>query len=195
MEKPPEESSQTSDVQSGAVPVHSEAENEEEPASDTTSVEPTSSDTVPSSSENTSSQREEEVMEKTISSDRYAIDPVSRRMELPPGTTLAAFKKTLSSRQREALTAFDPDGKVLESGVLGTDCVLKLQQGDTVLDTVYVIVYGDLNSNGLVNSADVRVLFQHLTGKAPLKGLCYDAADLDRDDVVDTRDLLLLQSQ
>lgn len=193
LEQTPEESSQASDVESGAVPVHSEDESSEAAPSDDPSSGSASSPENDSSRE--TDETGEETMEKRITSDLYVIDPVTRRVELPPGTTLAAFKKTLSPLQREALTAYDADGKVLDSGALGTGCELKLRQGSTVLDTVSVIVYGDLNGNGLVNTADVRMLFQHLTGKAPLKGLRCTAADLDRDDVVDTRDLLLLQSQ
>lgn len=142
-----------------------------------------------SSSEDTSSGEE---MLAWIISSQFDIDRTANVVILPEGTTLAQFRKTVPL-QGATLSAVRYDGGGFSSGKLGTGMTLQLYHDWELVDEITVIVKGDLNGNGAVNSADERLLYQHLTGEEPLVGYFYTASDLDNDGVVDTRDLLLLK--
>ena len=170
----PEDSSTDSSVSS---------DSKEEESSDTDS-----SDGDPGSSSDTVA------MADTITSTEFSIDRGSNIVYLPANTTVARFRSTVPLHGA-TLTAYQYNGSVFQSGTLGTGMTLQLFNGDTAVDALTVIVLGDLNGNGTVNTADERLLYQHLTEEQLLTGYFYSAADMDQDTTVDTRDLLLLKRQ
>ena len=64
----------------------------------------------------------------------------------------------------------------------------KLNSGETLP----IVVPGDANGSGTVNSADIRAVQQAILGEAELSGVYEIAADVDRNGRVDTHDLLLV---
>ena len=58
---------------------------------------------------------------------------------------------------------------------------------------IVVFTYGDLNSDGKVNSKDVTLLRRHAVGSALLTGEAFTAADLNGDGKVNSKDLTLLR--
>ena len=64
----------------------------------------------------------------------------------------------------------------------------KLNNGETLP----IVVPGDANGSGTVNSADIRAAQQAILGEAELSGVYEIAADVDRNGRVDTHDLLLV---
>ena len=68
-------------------------------------------------------------------------------------------------------------------------------RGSSILDTLTVVVYGDVDGTGTVTSTDVRLLYDHLIQKTPLDGIFYTAADLDQNGTVETMDLVLLKKR
>ncbi len=144
------------------------------------------------SADESASETEENAMLDKIVSTSFDVDSATGTVVLPSGTTLAQFRKTVPL-QGATLSAVRGDGSAFSSGKLGTGMVLQLFQNGELADEVTVIVMGDLNGNGAINSADERLLYQQLTNEAEITGYYYTAADLDGDSVVDTRDLLLLK--
>lgn len=132
------------------------------------------------------------VVADRIQSSQFAVDSASGRVVLPAGTTFAQFRKTVPLNGA-VLTAVTEAGEHFSGGKLGTGMRLQLAAGEELLDEVIVLVLGDLNGSGTVNSADQRLLYQHLTGEKLLTEEYYTAADLDENGVVNTRDLLLLK--
>ncbi|MDD5952825.1 MAG: dockerin type I repeat-containing protein [Oscillospiraceae bacterium] len=156
------------------------------------SAEESSSSAISSASSSESSSSEAEEPLAFIVSSRFDIDRGSNVVVLPQGITVAQFRKTVPLKGA-TLTAVRPDGGSYSSGALGTGMRLQLYNDWELMDEITVLVEGDLNGNGAINSADVRLLFQHLTEDAPLTSYWYTAADMDNDGVVDTKDLVLLK--
>lgn len=72
------------------------------------------------------------------------------------------------------------DGKqLIGSDKVGTGCEIRLFEGETVLDTLCVIVRGDLNGDGAVDALDAFLLNSVLNNHKPLSDIYLDAANTD----------------
>ena len=125
-----------------------------------------------------------------IISSKYSIDRGANLVVLPEGVTLAQFRKTVPL-DGATLTAEQYNGGILSGGKLGTGMRLRLYNDWELVDEIVVVVKGDLNGNGVINSADEQLLFRHLAEETPLTEYFYTAADLNEDGSVNTLDLLL----
>ena len=102
---------------------------------------------------------------------------------IPAGTTAAALRSTLPYEDVEICTASM------------TAATGKARTGWTVVtaDAQYtVIVPGDINSSGTVNSVDIRLLQQFLLGTQTFTQAQQLAADLNQNETPDVADLVLL---
>ena len=86
-------------------------------------------------------------------------------------------------------------GSIVKSGNLGTGYTVALQINGTAADMLTIVVKGDVNGTGTVNSRDVQMLYEHLNGEETLSGIELIACDINGDELVDTSDLLLLKQQ
>lgn len=104
----------------------------------------------------------------------------------PEGTTSAKLRGALSPRETQVYT----ETMAVASGKLKTGMVA------TVDGTPYtVVVPGDVNGTGTVNSADLRLLQRYLAGDEKLEDAACFAADLSRDGIADAVDLVLLAAR
>ena len=55
------------------------------------------------------------------------------------------------------------------------------------------IVTGDINGDGIINSADLLKIRQHLIGAKPLNGIYFTASDINYDNTVNSADLLRIR--
>jgi subtilisin family serine protease len=77
---------------------------------------------------------------------------------------------------------------------VGTGMVLKLMDGGTVLQSLTVVVTGDVNGDGKINLTDFVRLKSHLMGKTTMSGAFWKAGDVNGDGKVNLTDFVRLKS-
>lgn len=78
------------------------------------------------------------------------------------------------------------------SSVLATGDKITLKKGTKTV-TYEVVIYGDLNGDGVINSGDLLKLRQHLIGNSKLSSSYLEAANANKDGTVNSGDLLKLR--
>lgn len=78
-------------------------------------------------------------------------------------------------------------GKMITSGTIRTGMSLRTDSGE-----IPVVITGDVNGSGTVNSADLRALQDHLLGLEKLTGPYLAAADISGNGSVGTEDTVLI---
>ena len=102
-------------------------------------------------------------------------------------------EKLLKANNNAVVTIKNKDGADKNSGILATgDTVSITSNGET--KTFIVIIYGDLNGDGLVNSGDLLKMRQHLIGTKLLQDEYLKAANVIKtNNTVDSGDLLRMR--
>ncbi len=84
------------------------------------------------------------------------------------------------------------DGVTEQTGNVGTGNIVKVTNGKTT--TSYTVtIYGDINGDGAISSADLLQLKKQLAGATSLSGAYLNAADIDKNGGVSSADLLQLK--
>ena len=102
--------------------------------------------------------------------------------------------ETLISKFKDyEVTIIDNDGKsVAGNTVLGTGFKVTLSDGEDRA-TYTLIIYGDIDGDGEIDSTDLLRLRQHILKQRILSGPFKDAADVDKDGEIDPLDLLKIK--
>lgn len=95
----------------------------------------------------------------------------------------------------DELHYYDVNGNELSyDDKIGTGAVIKLLDGDKVLDEVTVIMTGDYNGDGNINSRDVSMLMQHTVDLREINQYQAIALDVNGDGKVNNRDSAILSA-
>lgn len=122
-------------------------------------------------------------------SDVYNIDYSENFISgVQPGSTVASIRNNM---QGGTFVFYDSKGYVKTSGKIGTGNYI--ENVDTG-ERFYILIYGELSSEGNINSSDKKALVNHLLNKQPLDGLYLKAADIDGDSQVSLKDYVALDS-
>ena len=143
------------------------------------------------SSQESSNSESSESGSGLIESDVYSIDRDNGYITgVAPQTTLSEFKKNLKYNGTIYISKYN--GDVLRSGKVGTGAVVSLLNGDELLDSLTVIVYGDITGEGNINTRDTQAASKYFLGEEDLDDVFLKALDVNRDGGADMLDLLLI---
>jgi beta-N-acetylglucosaminidase len=80
-----------------------------------------------------------------------------------------------------------------DTALVGTGMILRVYFGDTLMEEFTLLVYGDANGDGKVNSTDYAELKFHILKLKLLSGKLYDASDVNKDGKVNSTDYALMK--
>ncbi len=86
-------------------------------------------------------------------------------------------------------------GAVADTAKIGTGYSIKLVVGSTVIDSVTVVIRGDLNGDGLISTTDYVICEPHILGKTELKGVYFAAGDTNSDGIISAADVLIIENR
>lgn len=110
-----------------------------------------------------------------------------------PGTDPEEFLDKLGVKNG-SVRLFDADGKEKKDGAVATGDTLRLYDSQKDLVSSHrVVIYGDANGDGKINSQDLRRIQRHILGVAKVKNAFLSAADANRDGKVNSQDLRYTQ--
>lgn len=109
---------------------------------------------------------------------------------VPQGTTVAVLKKHIKAMPNSNF--YNDDNNAITKGTLGTGFSLYYYENSKLKLNYTIIVIGDVTGEGSVNTRDKRRLTDYLLGKLELTAPQKYASNIDKNDTVDSLDLLLL---
>ncbi len=102
----------------------------------------------------------------------------------------------LTQFQNADLKVTDESGSTISgTSLVGTGSTITLYSGSTVLDVVTVVVSGDVDGNGKVNSTDYMRVKSAFLYSYTLNSAQYSAADVDGNNKIDSTDYMRIKSQ
>ena len=110
------------------------------------------------------------------------------------GTDISAIKKNIISKESKAeVTSFDKNGKSKTSGAIASGDKIKIKT-DNEEKTYAIIVYGDVNSDGKISSADYITIKNHIMDVTKLGSLEQTFADANKDGKVSSADYITIKN-
>lgn len=80
-----------------------------------------------------------------------------------------------------------------KNSLLYTGGKTKIYNSNELVKEYTNIVIGDINGDGIINSADLLKIRQHLIGVKPLEGIYFTSSDINYDSIVNSADLLRIR--
>lgn len=112
---------------------------------------------------------------------------------IPLSTTALNFKKGVNASVA-TVKIYDSAGKECpDSTILGTGMTVKTFYGTTLLETHVILIYGDTNGDGKVNSTDISMFKRHILKSALLTGKYLEACDLNKDGKYNSTDYSIMK--
>lgn len=101
----------------------------------------------------------------------------------------SSVKNVADEFKNDNLKFYNINGNEIENDdIVGTGTIIKLIDGDNILDTKTVVVTGDMTGDGILNNRDVAMVNRYLVGKVTPEECCKVALDLNGDGYVNNKD-------
>ncbi len=108
-------------------------------------------------------------------------------------TTAEGFIQKLNVKNGTA-KLFNADGSEKQSGVIGTGNTVKIYDLEGTEKLSYqIVIYGDTNGDGKINSVDIAVLQRHILELKTLENCYFEACDVTRDSRGNSVDIARIQ--
>ncbi len=111
------------------------------------------------------------------------------------GATIGSSGSDITSmfnEESEYVQVKDLNGNVVDAGIIGTGYTVNLVVEGVAVESYTIIVSGDLNSDGTMNTSDLLSVTTYIEGKFDLSGMYFKAGDLDGNDTVATTDYMIM---
>ncbi len=122
----------------------------------------------------------------TVTSDTYLIGETVTGVAT--GTKVEDFLKGLTVKDGTG-HIYNADGKEKTEGTLATGDILRLYSGSILCLSYPIVIYGDVNGDGVINSQDLRRAQRHILGLSAVNGYFLTAADTNMDGKLTSQDL------
>ena len=123
----------------------------------------------------------------TVTADGYTLGETLEGVT--PSTAVSALLGKLTVKDGKAVLCA-ADGKQKTDGIAATGDILQIHTTDGKVHKSYpVVIRGDVNGDGKVNSQDLRRTQRHILGSAALEGYFLSASDANGDGKVNSQDL------
>lgn len=111
----------------------------------------------------------------------------------PDRNTVAQIKEDIITDYKVEI--YDYKNELLEENQqIGTGSKIKIKENDDVIAEYYIILYGDINGDGKINSIDLLVLQRQILGLSELEANFLKAGNISKNGKMPTSvDLLLIQ--
>ena len=104
-------------------------------------------------------------------------------------------KNLLGQFENNVLEVVDCNGNVITgSATVGTGAKINLRKNDKIIDTVTIVISGDIDGNGLVDTTDYLQIKTTFLEGTTLTGAQKIAADVDGSNTVDTTDYMRIKA-
>jgi hypothetical protein len=110
-------------------------------------------------------------------------------------TESTSVDSLLKQFQNKTLEVVDGKGMVISgSAIVGTGAQINLYENDKIIDSVSVVVLGDVDGNGIVDTTDIVRVKAAFLGSFMLDDAESNAADVDGNGIIDTTDYMRVMS-
>ncbi len=97
----------------------------------------------------------------------------------------------LSQLENETVVVLGANGKVLsDNDICSTGCIINVISNGETIDSVSVVVKGEISGDGMVTTTDYAKIKSAFVGKLSLAGVYEKAADVDDSGVITSSDIL-----
>lgn len=111
------------------------------------------------------------------------------------GTTVLGISSNISTTYTKKFIS-SAGATLVNADKVGTGTKVQILDGTTVLEEYTIVIYGDITGDGIVNSADLFKMRQHMLGTTILKDEYFNSANISKTDtVINSLDLFKLRQQ
>ena len=109
-------------------------------------------------------------------------------------TDISAIKKNIIDRESKAeVSSFNKNGESKTSGIIASGDKIKIKTGSEEKEYT-IILYGDVNSDGKISSADYIMIKNHIMEVSKLGNLEMEFADANKDGKVSSADYIAIKN-
>lgn len=132
------------------------------------------------------------VVPQSITSSVYTVSDGSIR-KIPAGTTVNALIGGI--HENSYISVYDGNTIVGGTALVGTGMTVKLQHAGKTIQSISVIVTGDVNGDGEISITDMINVKSHILGKTTLTDVYAQAADTNQDSSVSITDFVQIKAK
>lgn len=109
------------------------------------------------------------------------------------GSTVSNIKSKIETKYTKKI--FDKNNTELsDNDKVGTGSKIKIYNGSSLIEEYTIVIYGDITGDGLINSADLLNIRQHMLGMENLQGCYFKAGNVSKtDNLINSLDLLKIK--